>query len=201
MQKKIELNDGFVGTSYAAKMLNLSVGTIHKLVKDGALPAYMTTGGHRRIPYDAVLEFHKKNIRQAGSTYGLNIYENISICVLHSTKQKMDNLEKIAKDGTFIIITNPTMLLKIDVPVTHIFMDARNEWMDWINMERSNQHDVHYLIYNSNVLTKRIREHMTNIATLLDNDISVEFLHGYRLGLRSISIEQTAPRFPFMIRQ
>jgi excisionase family DNA binding protein len=194
MQKKIELTESYVGTSFAAKMLNLSVGTIQKLVKEGNLPAYLTTGGHRRIPYNAVLEFRQKNVTTAGS---------INICILHSANKNTENrehFEKIANDDSFQVIVNPAMLLKIHIQMTHIFMDARTEWIDWLQMEEPHNHTV-YVIYNSKILTNSVKAHIEKFATLLDSDISIDFLYGYRMGLLSYASEKIVNRFPSMIRQ
>jgi excisionase family DNA binding protein len=44
----------FVGTKDAAVMLGVSVSTVQKLVESGALEAWRTEGGHRRIPLASV---------------------------------------------------------------------------------------------------------------------------------------------------
>jgi excisionase family DNA binding protein len=41
-------------TRHAAKILGISVTSVQQLVETGALTAWKTTGGHRRIPLDAV---------------------------------------------------------------------------------------------------------------------------------------------------
>jgi excisionase family DNA binding protein len=41
--------DEYCGTSYAAKLLNLSVGSVQSLVEKNELVAWKTQGGHRRI--------------------------------------------------------------------------------------------------------------------------------------------------------
>jgi excisionase family DNA binding protein len=41
--------EDYCGTTYAAKLLGLSVGTIQTLVEKNELQAWKTQGGHRRI--------------------------------------------------------------------------------------------------------------------------------------------------------
>lgn len=53
--------DGYCGTSYAAKLLNLSVGTIQNLVESNALKAWKTQGGHRRISLQSIQEYQLVN--------------------------------------------------------------------------------------------------------------------------------------------
>ncbi len=56
------------GTSYAARVLGLSVGTIQTLVEKNELIAWKTEGGHRRISIQSILEYQKKhNITNKGN--------------------------------------------------------------------------------------------------------------------------------------
>ena len=49
--------DGYCGTSYAAKLLKLSVGTVQNLVESNSLRAWKTQGGHRRISLQSIQEY------------------------------------------------------------------------------------------------------------------------------------------------
>jgi len=53
--------DAYCGTSYAAKVLKLSVGTIQNLVESNALKAWKTQGGHRRISLRSIQEYQFAN--------------------------------------------------------------------------------------------------------------------------------------------
>lgn len=67
--KKININpiknlgfpEDYCGTSYAAKILGLSVGTIQALVEKKDLIAWKTEGGHRRISMQSILDFQGKH--------------------------------------------------------------------------------------------------------------------------------------------
>lgn len=75
----IEEADEFCGTSYASKILGLSVGTIQSLVEKKEIIAWKTQGGHRRISMDSIREFQRKyNI----STSGNEIHQDDRIRVL-----------------------------------------------------------------------------------------------------------------------
>lgn len=52
--------DDFCGTSYAARLLDLSVGTVQALVEKGELQAWKTQGGHRRISLQSVLDYQRR---------------------------------------------------------------------------------------------------------------------------------------------
>ena len=54
MSPSKEPYDGYCGTSYAAKMLGISVGTVQGLVEKNDLKAWKTQGGHRRISLQSI---------------------------------------------------------------------------------------------------------------------------------------------------
>ena len=67
--------DEYCGTSYAAKLLNLSVGSIQSLVEKNELRARKTQGGHRRISIQSIHQYQNranlapKAPAQAGGKY------------------------------------------------------------------------------------------------------------------------------------
>jgi excisionase family DNA binding protein len=61
--------DGYCGTSYAAKVLGISVGTVQGLVEKNDLRAWKTQGGHRRISLQSIQEYQRRhNLSQASSS-------------------------------------------------------------------------------------------------------------------------------------
>jgi excisionase family DNA binding protein len=53
--------EDYCGTTYAAKLLGLSVGTIQTLVEKNELQAWKTQGGHRRISMPSIRDYQKKH--------------------------------------------------------------------------------------------------------------------------------------------
>lgn len=53
--------ENYCGTSFASKILGLSVGTIHSLVDKNELHAWKTQGGHRRISMQSIQDFKIRN--------------------------------------------------------------------------------------------------------------------------------------------
>jgi excisionase family DNA binding protein len=60
--------DGYCGSSYAAKVLGVSVGTVHGLVKSNDLKAWKTQGGHRRISLQSIQEYQRRHNLAGAST-------------------------------------------------------------------------------------------------------------------------------------
>lgn len=54
-------SDDYCGTSYAAKLLGLSVATVQSLVEKGEIEAWKTLGGHRRIALQSLNAYLAKN--------------------------------------------------------------------------------------------------------------------------------------------
>lgn len=52
--------EDYCGTTYASKLLGLSVGTIQTLVEKNELQAWKTQGGHRRISMSSIRQYQKK---------------------------------------------------------------------------------------------------------------------------------------------
>ena len=57
-------SDDYCGTSYAARLLGLSVATVQSLVEKGEIEAWKTMGGHRRIALQSIQRYLEKNSRQ-----------------------------------------------------------------------------------------------------------------------------------------
>lgn len=53
--------DGYCGTSYAAKLLSMSVGTVQSLVEKNELRAWKTQGGHRRISLQSIQDYQRRH--------------------------------------------------------------------------------------------------------------------------------------------
>ncbi|HAL37544.1 MAG TPA: response regulator receiver protein [Polaromonas sp.] len=54
-------SEDYCGTSYAAKLLGLSVATVQSLVEKGEVEAWKTLGGHRRIALQSLNAYLAKN--------------------------------------------------------------------------------------------------------------------------------------------
>lgn len=61
--------EGYCGTSYAAKLLNVSVGTIQNLVESNRLKAWKTRGGHRRVSLQSIKEYQVSNKLELATFY------------------------------------------------------------------------------------------------------------------------------------
>lgn len=58
----------FCGTSHAASLLGVSVGTVQALVERNELRAWKTGGGHRRISMQSILDYQKLLVAKGHAT-------------------------------------------------------------------------------------------------------------------------------------
>jgi hypothetical protein len=72
--------DEYCGTSYAAKLLNLSVGSIQTLVEKNELRAWKTQGGHRRISIQSIHQYQNRaNLTPKPQITGLGKYLKVMV--------------------------------------------------------------------------------------------------------------------------
>lgn len=61
LQKLKEPYDSYCSTSYTAKLLGVSIGTVHNLAEKNDLLAWKTQGGHRRISLQSIQDYVRLN--------------------------------------------------------------------------------------------------------------------------------------------
>ena len=59
--------ENYCGTTQAARLLGLSVGTIQSLVEKNELQAWKTQGGHRRISLPSILQYQRRQNKPLGA--------------------------------------------------------------------------------------------------------------------------------------
>lgn len=73
-----EMNDPYFSTSQAAKLLGVSLGTVQNMVEEGALDAWKTSGGHRRIKRESVMSL----LAQRGGSIAAPVVSHEGLSVL-----------------------------------------------------------------------------------------------------------------------
>jgi len=168
----------YVGTGTAAKILNVSVGTVQSMVDRGLLATFTTAGKHRRIKYDALVKYVKK-------TTGESLYKNKSskIGIVYSDKFPPSCLEALENNDNYALISDPTQLIQLGSDIKDLFLDARLPWVNWRLMSRVYQRQVNYVIYNSQALEQVDRVHLEDFAILMSLNISEDLLQGYKVAI------------------
>lgn len=84
-------DDACCGTTRAAKMLQVSVGTIHHMVERGELESWRTGGGHRRILLQSVRNCQMRRGMAGG--WGATGYTGMNVVVLATAHENMTNFK------------------------------------------------------------------------------------------------------------
>jgi excisionase family DNA binding protein len=72
-----EDNTEYCGTTFASKLLGVSVGTIQNLVNANVLTAWKTRGGHRRISVQSILDYKKSVLTVSDFSFQANKQMNV----------------------------------------------------------------------------------------------------------------------------
>lgn len=78
----------YLGTSEVARILKLSISTVHNLVKSGKLQAWTTEGGHRRIS-NGSLNDYRNQVQQNGKST-LNIIARVGVLLSLDNQKKLN---------------------------------------------------------------------------------------------------------------
>ncbi len=166
----------YVSTTQAAQRLGLSVGTVQRMVETGALQAYTTQGGHRRILITSLNHYCRGALG--------NLPGTPNVCVLSSLPQVTANLQALTQMEGLQVISNPLELAGIQDKVEVLFMDARIPWLPWadLHLAESLGTDAHCIIYNSDQLPESSLAALQDQAIFFPGDVNADLVHGYLLG-------------------
>jgi excisionase family DNA binding protein len=133
-------SDEYCGTSYAAKLLNLSVGSVQALVEKNELQAWKTQGGHRRISIQSIFDYQNRS--SSSPTVGLQEGKYLKVLVVEDDpstramyRAHFDKWD-LAIDAT---ISGSAIEALLDLPVIKpqvLLADLRMPGIDGVEMLR-----------------------------------------------------------------
>lgn len=174
-------SSSYLSTSQAAQMLGLSVGTVQRMVESGALQAFTTQGGHRRILASSVQRY----CQQQGIAGTLLFPPSARVCVVHpldaeaSTLAALDHLPQVQR------ISHPLELAGLHDEFGVFFIDARVGWLDWPELHRpqATGNPANFIVYHSEALSAEHQAAVARQAQLHPGDISAALVQGYLLAM------------------
>ena len=108
----------YVSTSQAAKILNLSLGTVQRMVDRGLLESFITEGRHRRILFRSLSDYCQNHGIEVDPTVA---QLQAGICILHSPAHPIRGLKQLHKVPGVKFFTNPLDLVMAP-PVANSFL-------------------------------------------------------------------------------
>jgi excisionase family DNA binding protein len=187
-------SDDYCGTTYAAKLLGLSVATVQSLVEKGEIPAWKTLGGHRRLSLRALNDYLKKHSPQLAQA-GPNPRHRLSVLVVEDEEQVRELYRAhfeawdLAMDCTFMPSAMEALMDIASMRPDLLITDLNMPGVDGIEMLRSikrNQQLVAMQILVVSGLPEeaiKARGGLPPDAVLHGKPINFDWLHGYITAL------------------
>jgi excisionase family DNA binding protein len=179
----------FCGTSFAAKKLGLSVGTVQSLVEKNELKAWKTDGGHRRISMQSIAEYQKRFGQFDGAARDL--YAPLKVLVVDASSETHDLIQSMFP-GTGLSIESVwiTSALKALINLNTIQPDILIADLSMPNVDGYEllgsvraSHLASALALVGLTLeppsTLKVREDLPAHTALVQKPVHVQWLHGY----------------------
>lgn len=174
----------YISTSQAARMLGLSVGTVQRMVQNGAFKAFVTHGGHRRILSSSLDDYCKEH--GLSPNWPERLHKPPQVCVLHDVEHMSPALQSLQEWACVTVMTHPLDLMDIGQAMAVLFVDARIAWLHAspVHLQSARLQDAHIVLYNSHSLPSHSPLHEARHLQLFPGDISTDLVDGYLLCLR-----------------
>jgi excisionase family DNA binding protein len=138
-------SDEYCGTSYAAKLLNLSVGSVQTLVEKNELSAWKTQGGHSRISIQSIYDYQARAALSPSNHFNDGKYLRVMVVeddpATRAMYQSHFDAWDLSIDPT---ITSSAIEALLDIPVLKpqvLLTDLRMPGIDGVEMLRQlNKH-------------------------------------------------------------
>lgn len=171
----------YLTTHDTAIMLDLSVGTIQKLVDRNILEAYRTSGGHRRIFFDSVKKYIDNRNAESPRKYIVDIDETTTCLVLNENNPEFKSF--LPKNS--LVAKDPIDLIYFNENIKNIIIDAETPWLNFQNMSQAKYFSSmnFAMIFNCQVLDDDIVEKLSSFYNIEKNPINTDTLNGLIFGL------------------
>lgn len=182
--KAAQNTQNYLSTSQAAKMLGLSVGTVQRMVQNGAFKAFVTHGGHRRILSSSLDDYCKQHgLRPLLPASRPNLPH---VCILHDAEHRGPSLQRLGEWACVTVMTHPLDLMDMGQELAVLFVDARIAWLHAspVHWQNTRIQNAHIVLYNSGHLPSNSPFNAVPHLQLFPGDISTDLVDGYLLCLR-----------------
>jgi excisionase family DNA binding protein len=148
--KPINLNQPYLSTRQSAKVLQVSLGTVQKMVELGELTAWKTRGGHRRILTSSLNQQLRR--RKVGMQQRAKHHQHIALGIF-KRQENLDEMQKAIQGWviSFELIHSLDSLEGLMQAVSHypdvIYLDSLIPPIEQLHL-------IHYL--SKNIQTRRI---------------------------------------------
>ena len=187
-------SDDYCGTSYAARLLGLSVATVQSLVEKGEIDAWKTLGGHRRVALNSVNAYIAKNSPQLARA-DINPKSRLRVLVVEDDEPTRDLYQcqfddwGLPVDCTWMTSALQAMMDMASMQPDLLIADLSMPGVDGIEMLKTlkrNQNLVGMQIVVISGLSPdavQARGGLPEQAHLMQKPVNFDWLHGYLTAL------------------
>ena len=189
-------SDEYCGTSYAAKLLNLSVGSIQSLVEKNELIAWKTQGGHRRISIESIYQYQNRANLSPKAPNHNGHYLKVMVVEDDDNTRAMYQAHFDEWDLPLDAILQASAIeALLDIPVVNpqvLVTDLRMPGIDGVEMLRQLSAHPHYAHLAVIVITGLSEEEISSYGELpagtqmLRKPIDMGWLKGYFQAMLSL---------------
>ncbi len=184
----------YCGTSYAAKLLGLSVATVQSLVEKGEIEAWKTLGGHRRLSLRSINDYRNRG-NPLGAPADTNPRHRLSVLLVEDDEATLELYQAhfdawdIAMDCIFVPSAMEALIVIAGMRPDLLITDLNMPGVDGIEMlrvmKRNQQLAAMQILVISGVPADIIRERngLPAYAHYHEKPINFDWLHGYVTAL------------------
>ncbi len=187
-------SDDYCGTTYAAKLLGLSVATVQSLVEKGEIDAWKTLGGHRRLSLRAINNYLQKNSPQLAPADS-DPRHRLSVLVVEDEESARELYKAhfdewdMAVDCTFMASALEALMDIASMRPDLLITDLNMPGVDGLEMLRALKRNQQLLAMQILVISGLPKEAiegkggLPSNAHYLGKPINFDWLHGYVTAL------------------
>jgi len=187
-------SDDYCGTTYAAKLLGLSVATVQSLVEKGEIEAWKTLGGHRRLSLRAINAYLQKNSPQLAQA-DVDPRSRLSVLVVEDDEDARELYKAqfeewdMAVDCSFMPSALEALMDIASMRPDLLITDLNMPGVDGMEMLRALKRNQQLLAMQILVISGLPKEAVTERGGLppnshyLEKPVNFDWLHGYVTAL------------------
>lgn len=190
--------DEYCGTSYAAKLLNLSVGSVQTLVEKNELTAWKTQGGHRRISIQSIYQYQNRASLAPAVQFQDGKYLRVMVVEDDAATRAMYQAHFDRWDLSIdVTITSSAIEALLDIPVVKpqvLVTDLRMPGIDGVEMLRQLHNHPQFAQVAVIVITGLTDEEIQTYGALpegtqvLRKPVDMGWLRGYFQAMLTIRV-------------
>lgn len=171
----------YLTTQDTAMLLDLSIGTVQKLVDQNILEGYRTSGGHRRIFSDSVKTYIDNRNAENPRKSTVDLDEITTCLVLNENNPEFQSFSP----KNSLVAKDPIDLIYFNANIKNIIIDAETPWLNFQNIYQAKYFSSmnFAMIFNCHALEVDLVEKLSSFYNIEKNSINTNTLNGLIFGI------------------